>query len=146
MKFVVFMFLLCAISLFHRREHRLFEKELRTLQERLQTERPEAGRVREMLKGEDWRLCGIGDTRILLRRAFQVKTREDALRYAVPVAILCIVIAWLNAFTMAAVYGAALALKWFVAVTALDLDPFTPRYEVRLFGLRLFGDRLGKKA
>lgn len=142
MKFLVFIFVVFAIGLFHRREHILYENGLFALRKKLETDKPDESEIREKLKGMDWRLAGMDRSYALLKRAFNVPEKEDILRYAVPVALLCVLIVYLGVWRIAALYGCALALKWFVAETALDLDPFTPRYEARLFGKRLFGQPL----
>lgn len=138
-KFFVFIAVIAVIGLFHRREHVRYEDELFLLRKELESDKPNEAAIKEKLQGRDWRLTGMDRTYALLKRAFNVPGREDALRYAVPIVLLCVLIVYLDMWRMAAVYGGVLALKWFVAQTALDLDPFTPRYEARLFGRRLFG-------
>lgn len=144
-KFLVFIAVVAAIGLFHRREHIRYEDELFLLRKELESEKPVEAEIKERLKGRDWRLTGMDRTCALLKRAFNVPGREDALRYAVPIVLFCVLIVYLGMWRMAALYGGALALKWFAAQTALDLDPFTPRYEARLFGRRLFGQSLAQR-
>lgn len=142
MKFLVFISVMFVIGLFHRREHVRYENELYALRKELESDKPDEAAIKERLKGRDWRLTGMDRTYVLLKRAFNVPGKEDALRYAVPIVTLCVIIIYLKMWVFSAVYGAVLALKWFAAQTALDLDPFTPRYETRLFGRRLFGQQL----
>ena len=139
MKFLIFISVMFVIGLFHRREHVRYENGLYALRKELESDKPDETAIKEKLKGRDWRVTGLDRTYVLLKRAFNVPGKEDALRYAVPVVTLCVVIVYLEMWALSAVYGAALALKWFVAETALDLDPFTPRYEARIFGKRIFG-------
>lgn len=143
MKFFVFTTLVLILGMFHRREHVLYENELYALRRKLESGTPDENKVKEELKGRDWRLTGFDRTYALLKRAFEVPGREDLLRYAVPVVVLCVIIVYLRAWHLAAIYGVVMGLKWFVVVTALDIDPFTPRYETRLFGYRIFGLGLG---
>ncbi|MBI1215682.1 MAG: hypothetical protein GC185_07680 [Alphaproteobacteria bacterium] len=142
MKFIVFILGIWAISWFHRREHRRYVAELKALQAKLAVLPHDAASVTAALEGTDWRMTALEPSRAGFKRAFQVKDREDLLRYAVPVALLVVIIVFLHGWGTAGLYGAALALKWFAAQTELTLSTLDPRYEVTLFGLRLFGEDL----
>ncbi|HYD17049.1 MAG TPA: hypothetical protein VEF76_01055 [Patescibacteria group bacterium] len=144
MLFFLFITVFFATAEFHRREHVLMQKELRDLQAKLASEAPVEAALRAQLQGEDWRLVSLTGTEAGLRRAFEVPEREAVLRYAVPVVAFTIMLLGLQNWTLPFLYAGVMALKWFASLTVLDLDPHRPRYEVRLFGLRLFGERLDK--
>ena len=140
--FIVFMAVIWGMALFHRREHVRLAPELYPLQKSLASEHPDAETIRAGLQGKDWRMTGLDKTKLSLRRAFAVKNREDALRYTVPVALLCVILIYIQNWWLAGLYFAALLLKWFASVTVVDLDPLAARYQVKLFGLPLFGEAL----
>jgi len=142
MAFIIFIFCLGALGFFHRREHELFVRGLQQLQPLLASEPPEAAHLVTLLPKYDWRLVGLQARNLEIRRAFQLVDREAGLRYAIPIGIACIMLVFLHSFAVATIYIAALAIKWFLTVTVLNLDPLLPEYEVRLFGTRLFGESL----
>jgi hypothetical protein len=142
MLFVIFIILVSAMSLFHRREHVMFIEELRALQTKLADRRPDAVVIKSQLKDEDWRLVRLDGGDAHLKRAFNPKGRDAVLRYAVPVALIGLTLACLASVTMAGIYFVLLCVKWFASVTVLDLSPASPRYEVRLGKFRLFGESL----
>lgn len=142
MQFFAFITIFFATAMFHQREHRLLVGELRDLQKKLSDAAPSESSLEEKLKGEDWRLVSLRGTQAGLRRAFEVPGIEAMLRYAVPVALFCLMLLGLQNWIMPGVYALVMVLKWFVSVTVLDTDPYLPRYEVRMFGLRLFGEGL----
>ncbi len=142
MQFIVFITLFFATVLFHRREHVLMIAELKTLHSKLADPAPTQVRLEAQLKDEDWRLVSLRGTQAGLRRAFEVPGTEAILRYAVPVALCCLMLLGLMNWIVPGVYAGIMILKWFVSVTVLDTDPYLPRYEVRMFGLRLFGEGL----
>lgn len=145
MKFFIFATLLLAIGLFHRREHVRFIEELRALQRKLSASAaPDAARLKEALKGEDWRFISLDGTQLGLRRAFEVKNLDGALRYAAPVALASAALLALGSWAMAGLYAAAVAVKWFLTLTVVNIDEFKPAYEVRLFGIKLFGESLAE--
>ncbi len=145
MQFVAFITIFFATVLFHRREHVLMIAELKTLHKKLADAAPIEARLEAQLKGEDWRLVSLRGTQAGLRRAFEVPGTEAVLRYAVPVALCCLMLLGLMNWIVPGVYAGIMVLKWFASVTVLDTDPYLPRYEVRLFGLRLFGEGLAAK-
>lgn len=140
MKFFIFASLLMAIGLFHQREHVRFVAGLRLLQKKLSAIGPDAAKLKEALKGEDWRFISLEGQKLGLRRAFEVKNSEDTLRYAVPVMIACAALLALESWAIAGVYAAIICVKWFASLTMLNLDSFAPGYEVRLLGIKLFGE------
>ena len=142
MQFFVFITLFFAISLFHRQEHLWFIAELRALQKKLAAATASEAGVKESLKGEDWRLVALAASQLSLRRAFHVGNAKAAARYATPILLLCITLLWLQSWVLAGGYAALLAVKWFASVTVLDIGPAAARYEVRLFGRKLFGESL----
>jgi hypothetical protein len=145
MQFVAFITLFFATALFHRREHVLMIEELKTLHRKLADPAPSEARLEAQLKGDDWRLVYLRGTQAGLRRAFEVPGTEAILRYAVPVALCCLMLLGLMNWIVPGVYAGIMILKWFVSVTVLDTDPYLPRYEVRMFGIRLFGEALETK-
>ena len=142
MAFFIFILCIAAIGFFHRREHEMFVSELRQLQPLLANEVPEFPALNMKLLGRDWRVIKLEGTQLHMRRAFQIADKAAALRYGVPVAILSAMLVLLQDFRLAALYGAALVIKWFATVTVLNLTPAQPEYEVRLFSFRLFGEPL----
>lgn len=142
MQFVAFITLFFLTVLFHQREHVLMIAELRKLHGKLATATPDAATLNAQLRGDDWRLVFLRGTQAGLRRAFEVPSTVAILRYAVPVVLFCLMLLGLQTWVMPAIYAVIMALKWFVSVTVLDTDPYLPRYEVRMFGFRLFGEEL----
>jgi len=142
MAFIIFILCIAALGFFHRREHEMFVRELQRLQPTLATETPELTTLMLNLRGCDWRVVKLDGLQLHLRRAFQIADREAAFRYGMPVAILSAMLVLLQDFKLAALYAAALGLKWFATVTVLNLTPAQPEYNVRLFGFRLFGETL----
>ncbi|MDI1228360.1 MAG: hypothetical protein PSY14_11805 [bacterium] len=142
MQFFAFISIFFATALFHQREHRLLVGELRDLHAKLVDARPSEASLEAKLKGEDWRLVSLRGTKAGLRRAFEVPGMEAMLRYGVPVVMFCLMLLGLQSWIMPGIYAGVMTLKWFVSVTVLDTDPYLPRYEVRMFGLRLFGEGL----
>lgn len=145
MQFFAFISLFFATALFHRREHVLMISELKALHKKLADPAPDAARLAQQLQGDDWRLVYLRGTQAGLRRAFEVPGTEAILRYAVPVALCCLMLLGLMNWVVPGVYAGIMILKWFASVTVLDTDPYLPRYEVRMFGLRLFGEALETK-
>lgn len=134
MKFMSFVICLWLLTLFYSWEHRLYCAQARAACRRLLQE--------DALGGTDWRIVAREGNRVFLRRAFHVASLQDALRYGVPVATLAaFMIVWHN-WALAALYGAAIALKWFVCTTVIVLQGADSRIEARLFGLRLFREDL----
>ena len=142
MAFFIFIFAVFVAGYYHRFEHQRLIVALRALQLRLAAERPDIDLVKQALEHEDWTVVALKSTRLSLRRKFQVEDREAKLRYAVPVAVMCILLVFLQNFALAFFYGAVMAVKWFLTVTIIDLDPLHPEYEVDLMGRRLFGESL----
>lgn len=142
MQFFAFITIFFATAMFHQREHRLLVRELRALHAKLSDPAPGEPTLAAKLKGEDWRLVSLRGTQAGLRRAFEVPGIEAMLRYGVPVALFCLMLLGLQNWVMPGIYAAVMALKWFASVTVLDTDPYLPRYEVRMFGFRLFGEGL----
>jgi len=142
MHFILFILCLWTAGMFHRWEHHRFIAELRRLHGTL---RPLAGdkpALKKTLASEDWRATGLPPGRMVLKRAFNVRTRADALRYGVPVALVAVLLVGMQAWALGAAYGALIALRWFGGVVDLNLSAQDARYDVRVFGLRLFGEYL----
>ncbi len=142
MQFFAFITIFFATAMYHQREHRLLVGELRALHAKLADAAPSEASLEARLKGEDWRLVSLQGTQAGLRRAFEVPGTEAVLRYAVPVVMFCLMLLGLQSWIMPGIYAGVMVLKWFVSVTVLDTDPYLPRYEVRMFGFRLFGEGL----
>ena len=142
MQFFAFITIFFATAMFHQREHRLLVGELRALHAKLSDAAPGETSLEAKLTGEDWRLVSLRGTQAGLRRAFEVPGIEAMLRYGVPVAAFCLMLLGLQNWVMPGIYAGVMALKWFASVTVLDTDPYLPRYEVQLFGFRLFGEGL----
>ncbi len=145
MAFFIFIFAVFVAGFYHRYEHQKLIEALRALQLRLAAERPDIDLVRQALESEDWAIVELKSTRLSLRRKFEVNDRDAKLRYAVPVAVMCVLLIFLQNFALAFAYGAVLGVKWFLTLTIIDLDPLHPEYEVDLMGRRLFGESLMMK-
>jgi hypothetical protein len=133
MQFVIFLLLLWGAGYFYIWEHRKFERDL--------------ARLRGLVDGsdllpqnEDWRLVARHGTAYHLRRAFRVCSRDDFIRYAVPVAIFCLLLLILGSWLWAFAFGAIACVKWFVTVTVLHAE--AARYEVLVGHQRVFGGAL----
>lgn len=111
----------------------MFEQELRAW--------GQSGFIEDDLKKRDWRVVARREGCISLRRAFNIRTRADFLRYALPVLVFCIFLFALKSWAVAGMYLAILLVKWFVVVTDIHADT-PPRYQVRILGYSLFGDTL----
>jgi hypothetical protein len=142
MAFFIFIFAVFVAGYYHRYEHQQLIIELRALQLRLASEHPNIDIVRQALEKVDWSVVELRATRLKLRRKFEINDRDAKLRYAVPVGVICVLLVFLQSFGLAAIYAAILAVKWFVTVTVIDLDPLHAEYEVDLLGRRLFGESL----
>lgn len=115
--------------MFHQREHRLFETELKKIAVKLA-----AG---ENLDNEDWRIMGRDGGIYKLKRAFRIPGREDLIRYAVPVILAAIILILLQSWALGFAYILLLGVKWFATVTVIDVKKSA--YSVTLFGFRIFG-------
>lgn len=136
MKYPVFLLLLWAMGLFYRWEHRLFIRELSMLAPGLKEKGAQA------LAGKDWRIVRVEAEGVYaLRRAFQIKTRADALRYGLPLLFFCIILFVLKDWIFALGYAGLVALKWFICEAVVHTAGAF-RYDVRIFGRRLFGEGL----
>lgn len=142
MLYPLFLLMIWAIALFHVWEHRRFIEELRKLQRVLAGFAPARETLAEQLKDRDWRIVSLEGTKLGLRRAFNVKDGFSAARYAVPVLFMTLSLLVLEAWVMAGVYLISILIKWFLTVSVLDISPANPRYDVRLLGLKLFGEEL----
>jgi len=142
MPFMIFIVSIFALAYYHRLEHRQLIASLRALQLRLATETPDRAVLEQQLAGEDWRIIGLRGMRLQLRRKFMVQDKQSLLRYGVPVVILCAILVLLQNFILAALYAAGLAVKWFLSVTELSLDPHHPEFEVTVLGHKIFLENL----
>jgi hypothetical protein len=142
MKFLLFICCLWAMGWFHRREHLRDAAALRDVQKTLSSLPPDKDALKTALAGQDWRLVSLTPRHAVLKRAFQVERREDMLRYGMPLVFLAVLLIALQGWGIAAVYAAVLAVKWFALTTAVTLSPYDGRYDVSLFGIRLFGEYL----
>lgn len=145
MMYPLFLFSIWAIALFHVWEHRRYIEELRGLQRVVANFTPSRETLTEQLKGRDWRIVSLEATKLGLRRAFMVKGAFSAARYAAPVVFFVLCLLLLESWNMAAGYFFAIVIKWFLTVTVLDVSPANPRYDLRLFGVTLFGEPLPEK-
>lgn len=134
MQFLFFFILVSSICLFHRREHRAFEYELKDILKDL--------RQGKMAEGADWRIIRQDRGIFCLRRAFAVKNRKDALRYALPVILLCSLLVFLQSWKLFCFYLGVLMVKWFVTQTRIDTAK--ERYDVTVAGVSLFGRNLAE--
>jgi len=131
MEFGLLLVILWGVGLFYRREHVKFVADMGHLAKDM------AGP--ELPQGADWRITGQdGNGGIFLQRAFNVTDRESFLRYAAPFLFLSAFLMLLQNWAMAGIFGGIVALKWFASKTRLDLKK--KRYDVTIFGLRLYGE------
>lgn len=133
MVFVCFLLLLWGMALFYRAEHRAYIRELAALAPQLKAQGA------AVLAGRDWRPVRQEGEVFVLKRAFQIKTRKDVLRYALPVLFFCAILFILREWSFAFFYAAIAAAKWFGTETRLRVsDP--QGYEVWIAQHRLLAE------
>lgn len=136
MGFVLFMALVYAAAVFHRFEHRLMQRELAALAARW----PSGA---ALPPDADWRITGGTAERPQLRRAFRITGRAALWRYALPVVFTSMMMIVLQDFTLAGIYAAICAVKWFATDVRLTRGAAgSAGYAVHLGRLRLFGEAL----
>lgn len=132
--FIVFLIYIWALCWCHRLEHKRFVAEMKILQPMI------AAAGADALAGRDWRLLSMTDREARMKRAFDITDHAAILRYALPVALIALMLIYGQFWGLAALYAALIAVKFFLLETVLFRKE--ARYEVRLFGVRLIGEDL----
>lgn len=128
---LIFYIGLCLLALFYRREHRLYEEELAAI--------AGSGMSKSTLLQLDWRVVGQKDGALSLQRGFYIRSREDLLRYSVPVVVFVVILLVLQGWATAFAYLALNLIKWFGTTTVLRKDGYVLFFAAVLGGGRIFG-------
>lgn len=124
-----------GMALFHRQEHRRLPAELARLDLNAAHETGKA------IEDHDWRVIEDTPARLVIKRAFEPAGTEGKLRYALPVAVLAVMMIWLQSIPATLGYLAFLYLRWFVLRIEIDKGA-EPVFHVLLGAHQIYEDKI----